>query len=253
MLRLPPGVPQHTPHTSPGTARSAATAEAAASASCKLLINCNFCSVVLCCRYLCHRDPRGTDYCYMCCDDFFILTLLVDPAVVCFIIAARTAVSQAAVVLIHSFLFALCSISLLPSARPSPPFCSEPLCCLGLLMTMSDNEKATLPDDEEAPQGSGRQPSRAQDLRAAPTPRQRLPSSTWGAMSAMAGGTRATPPRPQRDDVQVHQHILQLHTRKCNTFGKLRTELHTADSQCTCAVLSASSGAYILKPVPVTA
>lgn len=58
-------------------------------------------------------------------------------------------------------------------------------------------------DDEEATQGSSRQPPRAQDHGAARPPRQRLPSSTWGAMSAMAGGTRGTPSRPQRDDVQV--------------------------------------------------
>ena len=31
----------------------------------------------------------------------------------------------------------------------------------------------------------------------APAPRQRLPSSSWTAMSAMAGGTRAVPPRPR--------------------------------------------------------
>lgn len=82
---------------------------------------------------------------------------------------------------------------------------------------------ATLLDDEEAPQSSGRQPSRAQDLRAAPSPRQRLPSSTWGAMSAMAGGTRATPPRPQRDDVLVQQHTHHQHLWKpldCSNFGR---------------------------------
>ena len=34
----------------------------------------------------------------------------------------------------------------------------------------------------------------------APAPRQRLPSSSWTAMSAMAGGTRAVPPRPRDAD-----------------------------------------------------
>lgn len=42
VLRLPPGVPQPTPQTSHGTVRSVATAEAGSSASCKLLINCDF-------------------------------------------------------------------------------------------------------------------------------------------------------------------------------------------------------------------
>lgn len=57
-------------------------------------------------------------------------------------------------------------------------------------------------DEEEATQGNSRQPLRSQDRKPAAPPRQRLPSSTWGAMSAMAGGTRVTSPRPQTDDVQ---------------------------------------------------
>ena len=62
-------------------------------------------------------------------------------------------------------------------------------------------------EEDEIPPGNGRQPSRAPGQKAAPAPRQRLPSSTWGALSAMAGGTRVPPPRPQRDDVQVQNRV----------------------------------------------
>lgn len=49
------------------------------------------------------------------------------------------------------------------------------------------------PDQE----GDGQQPHTRQRGAASPAPRQRLPSSSWNAMSAMAGGTRVPPPRPR--------------------------------------------------------
>jgi len=72
------------------------------------------------------------------------------------------------------------------------------VCCLGQLPVNGNDVQRhhCIAEEADAAQRSNAG-GHGKAASSAPAPRQRLPSSSWTAMSAMAGGTRAVPPRPR--------------------------------------------------------
>ena len=84
---------------------------------------------------------------------------------------------------------------------------------------------------------------------ASPPPRQRLPSSTWGAMSAMAGGTRAFPHKPQdpRDAAEVCACLCASWVQMCSWSV---SRAHHSASQLARLVMHACSGVHTQPRLP---